>query len=111
MPKLRCSANGCMYNQGSLCARNRIHVQGCEACMEDETQCGTFRVSQGEKPVLFRTEFAKFEEANEHLSINCDAHLCKHNDNYLCTKDNVKISGSNAKNRQETVCESFEKKI
>ena len=46
----------------------------------------------------------------EHLSINCDCVKCKYNENDLCHKENVKISGSNADCRQDTVCESFEKK-
>lgn len=110
MPNLRCSAQNCMYNQQKYCARNRIHVQGCEALIEEETQCGTFKLDQGEKKD-YLTEFARFNEANEHLSINCDCEQCVYNEKELCRKEHVKISGMNAQNRQQTICESFEKKL
>lgn len=111
MPKLRCSAEKCLYNQEKFCARNRIHVQGSEALIEDETQCGTFKVNNGEKVHLYKTEFARLDGANEHLSINCDCYKCLYNSNDLCTKDFVKISGGSAITRQQTVCESFAKRV
>ena len=46
----------------------------------------------------------------EHLSINCDCINCKFNENELCHKDIVKISGLKAQTRQDTACESFERK-
>ena len=110
MPKLRCSVNKCMYNQSRYCTRNRIHIQGSQAIYEDETQCGTFKLAPEKDFKNMDTEFAYMDEANEHLSINCDCVKCKYNENDLCHKENVKISGSNADCRQDTVCESFEKK-
>ena len=107
MPKLHCNAQNCLYHQQHYCTRNRIHVQGVEACSEMETQCGTFKSRQGEDH-LFLTEFARFNEANEHLSINCDCVKCKYNYDKLCVKENVNIGGVNAECRQQTLCESFE---
>lgn len=111
MPKLRCSASKCLYNQTHFCVRNRIHVQGVQAIEENETQCGTFKLNANNDLDSFKTEFAYLNEANEHLSINCDCEKCKYNDNELCQKDVVRISGSSAENRQDTACESFEKKL
>ena len=48
MPKLKCSAEQCMYNAKEYCLRNRIHVQGDKATSEFETQCGTFKLSNNE---------------------------------------------------------------
>ncbi len=110
MPKLRCSVQKCMYNQSRYCMRNRIHIQGTQAINEDETQCGTFKLGMEKDLTNLNTEFAFLDEANEHLSINCDCVKCKYNENDLCHKENVKISGITADSRQDTVCESFEKK-
>lgn len=109
MPKLHCNVQNCLYHLQNYCTRNRIHVQGCIACTDEETQCGTFKSKQGEEH-LFLTEFARYNDANEHLSINCDCVECRYNYKDLCTKDDVDITGYNAKNRQETKCDSFEKR-
>lgn len=109
MPRLHCNAQNCLYHQKHYCTRNRIHVQGCEAVSDIDTQCGTFKSKQGENQV-FLTEFAKFNEANEHLSINCDCLECRFNYKDLCVKENVDISGFNAEARQQTKCDSFEKR-
>ena len=63
-----------------------------------------------DEEVSFLTEFARFNEANEHLSINCDCIECRFNYKDLCTKENVNISGFNAETRQQTKCDSFEKR-
>lgn len=110
MPKLKCSALMCMYNQTRYCVRNRIHVQGSLAMYEDETQCGTFKLAKDKDLSIFNVEFGYLNDANEHLSINCDCINCKYNENDLCHKENVKISGLNADSRENTVCESFEKR-
>lgn len=107
MPKLKCTAEQCMYNMKKYCLRNRIHVQGEYAKNQCETQCGTFKLSDKKKND--DVEFGVINEANEHLSINCDALKCKYNHNELCVKENVQISGTNAECRQQTLCDSFEK--
>lgn len=109
MPRLKCGAQNCIYNQNRYCSRNRIHVQGSQAIHEDETQCGTFKACDNENMGALKLEMAYIDESNEHLSINCDATNCKFNESELCHKDIVKISGISAKSRQDTSCESFEK--
>lgn len=105
MPKLKCSAEQCMYNAKEYCLRNRIHIQGDKADNEFETQCGTFKLSNNQD---HNVEFGVINEANEHLSINCDCVRCKYNHDKLCVKENVYIGGVNAECRQQTLCESFE---
>ena len=105
MPKLKCSSEQCMYNAKEYCLRNRIHIQGDKADNEFETQCGTFKLSNNQD---HNVEFGVINEANEHLSINCDCVKCKYNHDKLCVKENVYIGGVNAECRQQTLCESFE---
>lgn len=107
MPKLTCNASTCIYNQDQYCIRNRIHVQGSEAKKDCETQCGSFKLKQDENKNIYNTEFARIGAVNEHLSIDCDSKNCAYNDNLLCSKGNVKIEGSEAKQRYDTLCKSF----
>ncbi len=108
MPKLRCGADNCLFNQERYCMRNRIHVQGCRAVHEDETQCGSFRYCENDEQL--RVEFAYLNAENENVSINCDCTNCRYNDKELCVNDFVKISGHGTMHRVGTACESFEKK-
>lgn len=108
MPKLKCAAENCLYNQERYCLRHRIHVQGTKAVHVEETQCGSFKYCEDcEQP---RVEFAFLDSENENISINCDCTNCKYNENDLCNKDFVKISGYGAMYRMGTTCESFERK-
>lgn len=110
MPRLKCTAKNCLYNQSSYCTRNRIHVQGTYAIEDEDTQCGTFKMCDNCPEGALKLEIAYLDDGNEHLSINCDCINCKFNENELCHKDIVKISGLKAQTRQDTACESFERK-
>lgn len=107
MPKLTCQVETCIYNQDKYCIRNRIHIQGKLARIDLETQCGSFKLRQDENKNIYTQEFARFGQVNEHLSIDCDSVNCIYNNNLLCTKSNVRIEGSEALNRFDTLCKSF----
>lgn len=42
--------------------------------------------------------------------LKCTVQSCVHNDQYLCKLDKIQVGGSNAKNPQETCCDSFEER-
>lgn len=39
--------------------------------------------------------------------LKCTVQTCAHNQNYLCDLESIKVGGDNAKNPQETCCDSF----
>ena len=42
--------------------------------------------------------------------LKCTVQTCVHNDQFLCRLDKIQVGGSNAKNPQETCCDSFQER-
>ena len=42
--------------------------------------------------------------------LKCTVQTCVHNDQYLCRLDKIQVGGDNAKNSQETCCDSFQER-
>ena len=42
--------------------------------------------------------------------LKCTVQTCVHNDQFLCRLDKIQVGGNNAKNPQETCCDSFEER-
>ena len=42
--------------------------------------------------------------------LKCTVQTCVHNDQFLCRLDKIQVGGNNAKNPQETCCDSFQER-
>lgn len=42
--------------------------------------------------------------------LKCTVQTCVHNQQYLCDLDTIRVGGENAKNPQETCCDSFQER-
>ena len=42
--------------------------------------------------------------------LKCTVQTCVHNQQYLCALDKIQVGGDNAKNPQETCCDSFQER-
>ena len=42
--------------------------------------------------------------------LKCTVQTCVHNNQFLCSLDSIKVGGENAKNPQETCCDSFQER-
>lgn len=42
--------------------------------------------------------------------LKCTVQTCVHNNQYLCSLDSIKVGGENAKDPQETCCDSFQER-
>ena len=42
--------------------------------------------------------------------LKCTVQTCVHNQQYLCDLDKIQVGGENAKNPQETCCDSFQER-
>ena len=42
--------------------------------------------------------------------LKCTVQTCVHNQQYLCDLDKIQVGGDNAKNPQETCCDSFQER-
>ena len=42
--------------------------------------------------------------------LKCTVQTCVHNQQYLCALDKIQVGGENAKNPQETCCDSFQER-
>lgn len=38
-----CAAHDCTYNRQEVCQADHVHIDGSQACICEETCCGTFR--------------------------------------------------------------------
>lgn len=110
MPKLKCSAHSCCYNQNSNCLKSIVKVEGECATSRKETCCSSYkRKDRVDKSNEYNAEFAFLGE-NMRASINCACVKCKHNRNEMCYAESVAIDGKNARTLSETNCESFTEK-
>ena len=42
--------------------------------------------------------------------LKCTVQTCVHNDQFLCRLDKIQVGGDNARNPQETCCDSFQER-
>ena len=42
--------------------------------------------------------------------LKCTVQTCVHNNQFLCSLDSIKVGGENARNPQETCCDSFQER-
>lgn len=110
MPKLKCSVEGCHYNQNNLCSRNTISVDGPESFSKTETECSSYAPRGIHN---FYEEYANFEEnLKPETEVYCDAEFCVFQRNAKCYADKIVIKEPTdrpgAKSHHETMCKTFE---
>lgn len=101
MPKLRCSAQGCVHNASECCCRGAIEVAGTSAGHSEETCCSNFYENVG------NMSNAVGQEPTEYMEVQCEAENCMHNEGYQCQADSIDVSGHGACKCDETCCSSF----
>ncbi len=104
MAILQCGAVTCTYNKENYCCKGDILVGGKQADRSKDTCCESFREGKGDRFV------SSLEHPSKTISIDCEAAKCIYNSNYKCFAEKVKISGSQASNSKETLCETFKEK-
>ena len=100
MPKLKCDACSCAYNNDYYCCVNGIEVGGHKASDKGETCCKSFSDNEGNMT-------NSCQSPNPQMEIGCKATNCVHNDQCKCSADEVCICGDHACNCDETKCDTF----
>lgn len=100
MASLKCEVTNCQHNCDRLCGLNEIEVSGAAANKSESTCCSSFRESDG-------SAMNAVHDAVPETSINCSAESCQHNENCKCHADGVDICGNGAKERENTLCDTF----
>lgn len=101
MPKLRCSATTCGYNQEECCCRDEIYVAGHDASTANETCCNNFYEAEGNARDVVS------QRPDEIIEIACEAQHCMYNQNCKCHADYVDVNGYGVSNAEDTACASF----
>lgn len=101
MPKLRCSAEGCMSNTNQYCSRGEIQVSGQSAGTSQDTCCANF--SEGSGNARNAIDQATIQD----MDIQCDAQNCMHNNSAKCHAESIDVSGYGACKCDDTCCSSF----
>lgn len=101
MPKLRCSAQGCIHNTSDCCCRGEIEVAGESAGHSEDTCCSNFYQDAG------NARNAAGQEPTEFMDVQCQAQNCTHNESFKCQADYIDVSGHSACECDETCCSSF----
>ena len=92
MPKIRCDAHECKYNNKNYCIKEGIYVR-------DDTFCESYKKGMLDKTFAF--EFALFEDNEKHIA--CDACDCLHNKEKKCKAHCIKVS------EDDKECETYYK--
>lgn len=99
MPRIKCTAKKCIYNNDNSCTRNQIAV-------ERMAFCDSFEFVEKNYDV----EIASFEEESVSKDIWCDAVNCQFLFTGKCSAPRISITGKQAEKSKETSCETFEKR-
>ena len=114
---LSCTATSCVNNLSAMCSARTIHISGSNAHDSEATQCENF-AEKGLKNslanVLNMNVVGEFKQVFKNDSIEmspkirCEAKNCKHNEEKLCSANNIMIYGKEALCSEKTECETFE---
>ncbi len=104
MVKLNCNVQSCIHNAENCCCKGSILVEGHDAKKSENTYCASYYEKSGDS---FRN---KFETPDTAAIVDCDASNCKYNENHMCCAEQIRITGSHAKNSGETECSAFVKR-
>lgn len=99
MPKIKCTAKKCVYNNDKSCTRNQIAV-------EKKAFCDSFEYMEKDYDI----EVASFDEKSEPKDIWCDAVNCTYLYTGKCSASAISITGNEAEKSKETNCETFKRK-
>ncbi len=88
MPKLKCVASKCAYNNDQHCYRSAIDIEGPMARSKKETACLSY-VKKGN--IAYDVEFAKMGEAPKETFVYCDASNCVFEHDARCHADKIEI--------------------
>lgn len=102
MTQLDCNATECRYNEGRLCCRTGITVEGSSAMKMEETYCGNYEVGKD------GTCINAVGEPDGRTEITCDACSCRYNKQAKCSAGSVDIISSDGVG--QTACGSFQVK-
>ncbi len=102
MTELKCSVTSCAYHEEHRCCLNNIKVEGTTADVSDSTACASF---VDRKKMGYRNAF--IQEPRQALVIECMAEKCAYNRGLNCTADHVHVAGNQAKEFDETKCDTF----
>lgn len=102
MTQLDCNATECRYNEGRLCCRTGITVEGSSAMKMEETYCGNYEVGKD------GTCINAVGEPDGRTEITCDACSCRYNKQAKCIAGSVDIISSDGVG--QTACGSFQVK-
>lgn len=101
MPDLGCSVKSCTYNWDEKCDKDRILVEGSDACSCRETCCGSFKEA---KDNSYKNVS---KNVDMHVDVDCEAVDCVYNKEKRCAAEHIGIAGNNASTSKETECASF----
>lgn len=110
MSEIKCSAQACGYNKNRICNKKRIKVEGLFSRSKLGTFCQSFKNTMTEhvtKEEIAQDMFDSIIDEPIDVIISCSANYCVHNKNAKCYATDIKVTGSNAKYRSETECDSF----
>jgi hypothetical protein len=101
MPELGCTVKNCSHNWEETCDRDRIRVDGRNACCCGETCCSSFEEA---KDSGYKNAAGS---AQMDTAVDCEARDCRYNEERRCTAGRIGIDGRNACECGQTECASF----
>lgn len=102
MSRIDCSVSSCSHNKSGTCYANRVNIGGKSATVDEETCCGSFL-----NKLLYSTLTNNTNSEGQCDCLVCFVKSCKHNENNLCSLEEIEVSGNNVEIYTETKCESF----
>ena len=105
MNKIDCSVSNCSHNKEGLCYANRINIGGKSAVNDCQTCCGSFL-----NKLLYSDLTNNINGDGSCDCLVCHVKSCSHNENCLCSLENIQVDGANPEIYTETFCKSFELK-
>lgn len=107
MTKILCEVEKCYYNKQGGCIRERISVDGKNACEPKETMCESYTDN---KHTAAQNGCICHDNACDLSNISCSANNCKYNRNGSCNADKILVGTSTADCCNKTECETFAEK-
>jgi len=101
--RIICGVDQCSHNKSGVCYSNFVSIEGSSAKTDCDTSCSSF---------LDKSIYA--ELTNNVISggtcdsLDCKVKTCKHNNDFRCNLDSIKVDGANANYYTETSCYSFD---
>ena len=106
MSKIKCNVTNCSHNSGEICHADRVNIGGINASNDSNTCCGSFL-----NRLLYSDLTNCSSESGTCDCLVCYSKTCKHNENCLCSLEDISVGGgSHTAIYTETCCNSFESK-